>query len=64
MSISLNRAFVFELWIGHDLVRRLKMLRKGLLNFGIFEKQDSSQVKPQQDPHHFLFLGVVPLVGA
>ena len=48
--ISLNTIFVFELWIGFDLVPRLKILRKGLSYFGFFEKQDSSQVKPQQAP--------------
>ena len=46
--ISLNRVLVFELWIGFDLVPWLKILRKRLSYFGIFEKQDSSQVKPQQ----------------
>ena len=35
------------MWIGYDLVLRLKILRKGLSHFGIFEKQDGSEVKPQ-----------------
>ena len=41
ISISLNGAFVFELWIGFHLVPPLKILRKCLLYFGILEKQDS-----------------------
>ena len=46
-SISLKRVFVSE--FGYDLVLRLKILRKrGLSRFGIFEKQDSSQVKPRR----------------
>ena len=48
ISISLNRVFVFELWIGFDLVPRLKIVRKCLSYFEIFEKQDSSELKRQQ----------------
>ena len=48
--ISLDRVFVFELWIGYNLVLRLKILPKGLSHFGISEKQDSSKVKPQRIP--------------
>ena len=48
ISISLNWICVFEWWISYDLVLRLKILRKHLYYFGISEKQDSSQVKPQQ----------------
>ena len=46
--IPLNRVCVFELWIGFNFVPRLKILRNGLSYFAIFQKQDSSQVKPQQ----------------
>ena len=46
-SISLNRAFVFESVNWVRFVLRLKILReRGLLYFGIFEKEDSSQVRP------------------
>ena len=48
IALSLNRVFVFELWIGFHVVPRLKILCNGLSYFGIFKKQDSSQVKPQR----------------
>ena len=44
----LNRVWVFQLWIRYNLMLSLKILRRGLSYFGIFEKQDSSEVKPQQ----------------
>ena len=46
--ISLNRAFVFELWIEYDSMPRLQSLCEGLPYFGIFDKQDRCQVKPQR----------------
>ena len=48
ISINLKMAFVFELWIGCYLAARLKMLSKRLSYFGIFEKQNSLNVKPQR----------------
>ena len=54
ISISLNRVFVYEGWIGYNLVLRLKVLPKDLSYFEIFEKQDSSQVKPQQLVQHII----------
>ena len=49
ISISLNRVFFFEFvdWVRFGAPPK-DPAKKGLSYFGIFEKQDSSQIKPQQ----------------
>ena len=48
-SISLNRLFIFELvnWVRFGAPPRI-LRKRDLSKFGIFEKQDRSQVTPQQ----------------
>ena len=53
ISISVKRVSVFKLWMGFDLVPRLKILRKHLSCCGILEKQDTSHVKTQHPPTRF-----------
>ena len=43
ISISLNMVFVFELWIGFDLVPRFKIVRKGCRIMGFWRNTTASK---------------------